>query len=83
MTAPKGRTYDCTVLDGDLLLSTLVRRAVPHMASRHVEEAVMHRKMHPAGEIVDKLRQVDFLVSQGRKVAEAIRSIKVTEVVAG
>lgn len=32
MTAPKGRTYDCTVLDGDLLLSTLVRRAVPHMA---------------------------------------------------
>ena len=35
---------------------------------------------HTAEEIVAKLRQVDVLVSQGRKVAEAIRSIEVTEV---
>ncbi|MCJ2116706.1 IS3 family transposase [Methylobacterium sp. J-001] len=40
----------------------------------------MGRKKHTAEEIVSKLRQVDVLVSQGRKVAEAIRSIEVTEV---
>ena len=40
----------------------------------------MGRKKHTAEEIVIKLRQVDVLVSQGRKVAEAIRSIEVTEV---
>lgn len=40
----------------------------------------MGRKKHTAEEIVAKLRQVDVLVSQGRKVAEAIRSIEVTEV---
>lgn len=40
----------------------------------------MSRKKHTAEEIVAKLRQVDVLVSQGRKVAEAIRSIEVTEV---
>ena len=40
----------------------------------------MRRKTHTAEEIVGKLRQVDVLVSQGRKVAEAIRSIEVTEV---
>lgn len=40
----------------------------------------MGRKKHRAEEIVAKLRQVDVLVSQGRKVAEAIRSIEVTEV---
>ncbi|RYY08691.1 MAG: IS3 family transposase, partial [Alphaproteobacteria bacterium] len=40
----------------------------------------MGRKNHTAEEIVAKLRQVDVLVSQGRKVAEAIRSIEVTEV---
>lgn len=34
-------------------------------------------KKHTAEEIVAKLRQVDVLVSQGRKVAEAIRSIEV------
>lgn len=65
---------------GDLLLSTLVRRAVPHMALSHVEDVVMGRKKHTAEEIVAKLRQVDVLVSQGRNVAEAIRSIEVTEV---
>ena len=32
---------------------------------------MMRRKKHTAEEIVAKLRQVDVLVSQGRKVAEA------------
>ena len=40
----------------------------------------MPRKRHSAEEIVTKLRQVDVLSSQGRPVAEAIRSIGVTEV---
>ena len=40
----------------------------------------MPRKRHSAEEIVTKLRQVDVLASQGRSVAEAIRSIGVTEV---
>ena len=40
----------------------------------------MPRKRHTAEEIVAKLRQVDVLVSQGRPVAEAIRTIEVTEV---
>src|SRR5215218_2721869 len=52
------------------------------MALSHVEDVVMGRKKHTAEEIVAKLRQVDVLVSQGRKVAEAIRSIEVTEVAA-
>ena len=40
----------------------------------------MPRKRHSAEEIVTKLRQVDVLAAQGRPVAEAIRSIGVTEV---
>ena len=40
----------------------------------------MPRKRHKPEEIVSKLRQVDVLVSQGRSVAEAVRSIGVTEV---
>ena len=40
----------------------------------------MPRKRHTAEEIVAKLRQVDVLTSQGRPVAEAVRSIGVTEV---
>jgi putative transposase len=40
----------------------------------------MARKRHTAEEIVTKLRQVDVLSSQGRSVAEAVRSIGVTEV---
>ena len=40
----------------------------------------MPRKRHRPEEIVAKLRQVDVLVSQGQSVAEAIRSIGVTEV---
>ena len=40
----------------------------------------MSRKRHTAEEIVAKLRQVEVLTAQGRSVAEAIRSIGVTEV---
>ena len=40
----------------------------------------MPRKRHKPEEIVAKLRPVDVLVSQGRTVADAVRSIGVTEV---
>jgi putative transposase len=40
----------------------------------------MPRKRHKPEEIVTKLRQVDVLVSQGKAVAEAVRTIGVTEV---
>jgi putative transposase len=40
----------------------------------------MPRKHYKPEEIVTKLRQIDVLVSQGRSVVEAIRSIGVTEV---
>ena len=39
----------------------------------------MARKTYKPEEIVTKLRQVDVLVSQGRPVAEAVRSIGVTQ----
>ncbi|WP_092691075.1 IS3 family transposase [Tranquillimonas rosea] len=39
----------------------------------------MGQKRHKPEEIVAKLRQVDVLVSQGRSVAEAVRSIGVTQ----
>jgi transposase len=38
----------------------------------------MRQKKHMPEEIVAKQRQVDVLVSQGRSVAEAVRSIGVT-----
>ena len=38
----------------------------------------MARKTYKPEEIVAKLRQVDVLVSQGRPVAEAVRTIGVT-----
>ena len=40
----------------------------------------MSRKRHKLEEIVAKLRQVEVLTAQGRPMAEAIRSIGVTEV---
>jgi len=40
----------------------------------------MSRKRHKPEEIVSKLRQVDVLVAQGTSVADAVRSIGVTEV---
>jgi transposase-like protein len=45
-----------------------------------MEERGMPRKKHKAEEIVAKLRQGDVLTAQGRPVAEAVRSIGVTEV---
>ena len=39
----------------------------------------MPQKKHKPEEIVTKLRQVDVLISQGRPVAEAVRSIGVTQ----
>ena len=45
-----------------------------------MEDCEMARKRHKAEEIVMKLRQVEVLTAQGRSVAEAIRSIGVTEV---
>ena len=40
----------------------------------------MAKKRHKPEEIVAKLRQVDVLTAQGKSVADAIRSIGVTEV---
>ena len=40
----------------------------------------MPKKGHKPEEIVAKLRQVDVLVSQGQSLADAVRSIGVTEV---
>ena len=40
----------------------------------------MAKKRHKPEEIVAKLRQVDVLTSQGTPMADAIRSIGVTEV---
>ena len=39
----------------------------------------MGRKRHKPEEIVAKLRQVEVLPAQGKSIAEAIRSIGVTE----
>ena len=40
----------------------------------------MARKRHKAEEIVAKLRQVEVLTAHGRPVADAVRTIGVTEV---
>ena len=40
----------------------------------------MSRKRHKPEEIVSKLHQVDVLIAQGTPVADAVRSIGVTEV---
>ena len=45
-----------------------------------MEDEQMARKRHKPEEIVAKLRQVEVLTAQGKSVAEAIRSIGVTEV---
>jgi putative transposase len=50
------------------------------MALSRLRRDEMARKRHTAEEIVAKLRHVDVLTSQGRPVAEAVRSIGVTEV---
>ncbi len=43
----------------------------------------MATKRHRPEEIVAKLRQIEVLTAQGQSVAEAIRSIGVTEVSSG
>ena len=40
----------------------------------------MPKKRHKPGEIVAKFRRVHVMVSQGQSVADAVRSIGVTEV---
>src|SRR5215207_7131150 len=50
------------------------------MASKPKEDGPMSRQRHKPEEIVAKLRQGDVLVSQGQTVADAVRSIGVTEV---
>jgi transposase len=44
-----------------------------------MEDEGMPQKKHKPEEIVAKFRQVDVLVSQGRAVSEAVRSIGVTQ----
>src|SRR4051794_24714514 len=50
------------------------------MAHTSRRRTAMSRKRHKPEEIVAKLRQVDVLVAQGTPVADAVRSIGVTEV---
>jgi putative transposase len=50
------------------------------MALSHVEDCLLSKRRHKPEEIVTKLRQVEVLTAQGRTVAEATRSIGVTEV---
>jgi putative transposase len=50
------------------------------MSSDRMEDHDAAQETHARGEIVTKLRQVDVLVSQGQSVADAVRSIGVTEV---
>jgi predicted secreted protein len=42
-------------------------------------DGTMARKRHRPEEIVAKLRQVDVLTGQGRSIAEAVKTIEVTE----
>jgi predicted secreted protein len=42
-------------------------------------DGTMARKRHKPEEIVAKLRQVDVLTGQGKSIAEAVKSIAVTE----
>ena len=42
-------------------------------------DGTMARKRHKPEEIVGKLRQVDVLTGQGRSIAEAVKTIAVTE----
>ncbi len=42
-------------------------------------DGTMARKRHKAEEIVAKLRQVDVLTGQGKSIAEAVKTIAVTE----
>ena len=56
----------------------MVRPEVCLLAARRTDQ--IPTKRHKPEEIVAKLRQVDVLTSQGQRVADAVRSIGVTEV---
>src|ERR1700686_1960017 len=43
------------------------------------KDGAMARKRHKPEEIVTKLRQVDVLTAQGQSIAEAVKTIAVTE----
>jgi hypothetical protein len=47
--------------------------------SSHLEDEGMPQKKHKPEEIAADLRQIDVLVSQGQSVAQAVRSIGVTQ----
>jgi hypothetical protein len=47
----------------------------PQWGKVALEEDQMGQKHHKPEEIVAKLRQVEVLTSQGRSIAEAVRSI--------
>ena len=49
------------------------------MVFEPTEDGSSPNKIHKPEEIVAKLRQVDFLVSQDRSVAEAVRTIGVMQ----
>ena len=49
------------------------------MSSPFEEDGTMARKRHKPEEIVTKLRQVDVLTAQGKSIAEAVKTIAVTE----
>src|SRR5918997_2746408 len=53
------------------------------MALEPCRRTKMASKRHTPEEIVAKLRQVDVLTSQGASVADAVRSIGVTDVTYG
>ena len=57
----------------------MAKRHTPPLASP-TGFACRSLKPAPPEEIITKLRQVDVLVSQGSSVADAVRSIAVTEV---
>src|SRR4051795_13692738 len=52
----------------------------PEACLRTGWRTTMPRKRYTPEEIITKLRQLDVLVSQGQSVADAVRSIGVTEV---
>jgi hypothetical protein len=51
----------------------------PQWGKIGLEEDRMGQKHHKPEEIIAKLRRVEVLTSQGRSVAEAVRSIEVSE----
>src|SRR4026208_245377 len=65
---------------GESLSGTFLSTGMPSGCLSIATRRKRPRKRHKPEEIVAKLRQVDVLVSQGQSVADAVRSIGVTEV---